>query len=125
MVFIELDQIAKVTKKQVMEFAKKWYNNNYVVVYKRSGENKNAQKVPKPAITPVVINKNVSDFTKKLMDTPADKLQPRFTDFNKDINKETLNGSIPVYADKAPRQATRQHATPQCFAASAEITNAA
>ncbi|MFN8365877.1 MAG: insulinase family protein [Candidatus Kapaibacterium sp.] len=96
----ELDQIAKVTKKEVMEFAKKWYNNNYVVVYKRSGENKNAQKVPKPAITPVVINKNVSDFAKKLMDTPADKLQPRFTDFNKDINKETLNGSIPVYAVK-------------------------
>jgi predicted Zn-dependent peptidase len=45
------DAMAKVTKKQVVDFANQFFKDNYVVTYKHKGEDKSIAKVEKPAIT--------------------------------------------------------------------------
>src|ERR1041385_3902128 len=89
--------MSKITKKEIMDVAKKYYVNNYVVIYKRLGE-RNTPKVEKPAITPVSVNREAkSPFLEKITSTPADKIAPRFIDYKKDIIVEKLKNGIPVH----------------------------
>lgn len=92
-----IDRLSKITKQEVINFAKANYTNNYVVVYKRTGEDKNVQKVTKPAITPVEVNRdNQSVFLKSVIDTPIKDIEPVFLDYNADIKKFNLKNNIPV-----------------------------
>ena len=52
----EMVELGKVTKQEIIDFANAKYADNYVVVYKRNGEDKSVLKVTKPAITPVSVN---------------------------------------------------------------------
>ncbi|WP_431213353.1 M16 family metallopeptidase [Puia sp. P3] len=52
----ELDEQATISKKELVAVANKYLGNNYVLIYKRKGEDKNIVKVDKPAITPVETN---------------------------------------------------------------------
>ena len=80
-----------------MAFAKANYTNNYVVVYKRTGEDKSVQKVEKPTITPVSVNRdNQSDFVKNIINGPTKDIEPVFIDYNKDIQKISLKNNIPL-----------------------------
>ncbi|MBS1638159.1 MAG: insulinase family protein [Bacteroidetes bacterium] len=93
-----IDRLSKITKQQVVEFVNANYNpQNYVVVYKRVGEDKNVQKVEKPAITPVEVNRDdQSPFVKNILSSAPAPIQPKFIDYDKDIVKTTMNGNIPV-----------------------------
>ena len=93
-----VERLSKITKQQVMDFAKANYNeNNYVVVYKRIGEDKNIQKVEKPQITPVEVNRDdQSPFVKNVLSAKTSEMQPKFIDYDKDVMKATMNGNIPV-----------------------------
>jgi predicted Zn-dependent peptidase len=93
-----VERLSKITKQEVMDFAKANYNeNNYVVVYKRIGEDKNIQKVEKPQITPVEVNRDdQSPFVKNILTGKTADLQPKFVDYEKDVMKTTMNGNIPV-----------------------------
>ncbi len=93
----ELDEMEKVTKAQVVQFAKEHYGNNYAVCYKRLGE-ANVHKVEKPQITPVVMNKeDVSPFKASWDQMPQPSITPKFLDFNKDIIHLKMDkGGIPV-----------------------------
>lgn len=84
-----VNELSKVTKAQVVAFANKYLNdNNYVIVYKRQGEDKNVLKVEKPPITPVEVNAGEqSAFVKRIDAMPANAIQPVFLDFNKDIQR--------------------------------------
>ncbi len=93
-----IDRLSKITKQEIMDFAKTNYTNNYVVVYKRTGEDKNVQKVIKPAITPVEVNRNdQSPFLKSIIDGPIKDIEPVFLDYNTDIKKSNLKSNIPVF----------------------------
>jgi len=46
-----LDQMKKITKKDVIDFANSFYSNNYVEVHKLKGEDKSIVKVENPGIT--------------------------------------------------------------------------
>ncbi len=92
-----IDRISKITKQEVIDFAKANYSNNYVVVYKRTGEDINVQKVVKPIITPVEVNRNdQSAFLKSIIATPIKEIEPVFLDYNTDIKKFNLKNNIPV-----------------------------
>jgi predicted Zn-dependent peptidase len=81
------DAMAKVTKKEVVAFANQFFGNNYVVILKHKAEDKNIQKVEKPAITPVKTNTNeISAFTKTLLETPSTPIAAKFLNYNKDLN---------------------------------------
>ncbi|HYM19881.1 MAG TPA: insulinase family protein [Candidatus Kapabacteria bacterium] len=93
----QLDDMSHITKQEIMDVAKKYYGNNYVVVYKRVGQ-RNSPKVEKPAITPVQVNREAeSPFVKKIIGTPADKISPRFLDYKKDIEFKELPGGVPLH----------------------------
>lgn len=81
------DDMAKITKQDIVDFAKQFFIDNYVVGFKRKGEVKNALKVEKPAITPVNTNAGeTSVFTKNLLSAPTKPIAPKFLDYQKDLN---------------------------------------
>ncbi|MCZ4245506.1 M16 family metallopeptidase [Pedobacter punctiformis] len=81
------DAMAKVTKQEIVDFANKFFINNYVVIFKHKGEDKSIAKVEKPAITAVKTNVNeVSPFTKSIIDAPVKAIAPKFLDYAKDLN---------------------------------------
>lgn len=72
-----INKLGAITKEQVVAWAKANFNQNYVVVYKRNGEDKNVQKVNKPEITPVEVNRDAqSPFLKSIMDIRTSSNQP-------------------------------------------------
>jgi predicted Zn-dependent peptidase len=96
-----VDEISKLTKKDIMDFASRYLQaNNYVAVYKRKGEDKNIAKVDKPAITPVSVNReDNSQFLNKINQMPESPISPVWLNFDKDITKNKL-GSVDVLSVK-------------------------
>lgn len=93
-----IDKMHKLTKEDIVRVAKQYYGNNYVVVYKRIGDREAVQKVVKPAITPVEVNREAkSDFLKSIVEMPAPKIEPRFLDYNVDLQRTTLKSGIPFH----------------------------
>lgn len=90
-----INEISNLTKQDIIDFANKYLlDSNYVVVYKRKGEPKNVQKVEKPHITPVAVNRNAqSPFLVKINNMPENKIQPVWLDYNRDIAKNKLGGA--------------------------------
>ena len=81
------DAMAKISKQQVVDFANKFFVDNYVVAYKHKGEDKSIEKVEKPLITPVNTNAGAnSAFVKNLLSSPTKPISPKFLDYNKDLN---------------------------------------
>ena len=92
-----IERLEKMTKQDVMDFAKDNFKENYVIVYKRLGEDKDVMKVEKPAITPVSLNRTEqSDFANELILEESPRLKPEFIDFNKAIQTFKLNSGLPL-----------------------------
>ncbi len=93
----KIDRLAKITKQDVIEFANKNYRENYVIVYKRTGEDKTVKKVDKPAITPVEVNReSKSPFVQAIIDGKTPDIQPVFIDYNKDIKHLKLKNGVTI-----------------------------
>lgn len=92
----EYDNMDKITKEEVVAFANKYFGDtNYVVVYKRKGEDKNVKKVDKPAITPVEANRDAqSDFVKQFMELPSARVAPEFVNFSEKIKTGSVGNGI-------------------------------
>jgi len=87
-----LDRMSKIKKQQIIDYANKYFHNNYVVVYKRKGENKDVVKVEKPNITPLKLDRTKeSEFLKNFNKLPENRLKPMFVDFKKMIKTEYVN----------------------------------
>ncbi len=77
-----------ISKQDVVDFANAYFKDNYAVVYKRQGEDKNAKQVEKPNITPVDVNRDAqSDFLKKVADMPENEIEPDWLDYDKDLQR--------------------------------------
>lgn len=93
-----LDELDKITKDQIVKFANENYKDNYVVVYKRKGVDKNILKMPKPKITPQNINRNdQSAFYTTLSKQKTESIKPVFVDFNKEIQQKELKPGVTFY----------------------------
>ena len=88
------DELEKVTKQEIMDFANDFFQDNYVVVYKRKGKAEGLVKVKKPPITPIEINRDdESQFYTDWKEIPADTIFPVFIDFESTIHTtEIANG---------------------------------
>jgi len=97
-----LDRIAKVTKEDVVKFAQEYLkDDNYVVVYKRLGEDKTVSKISAPKITPIVTNRDMqSTFLAEVQGTEVKPIEPVFVDFSKDMSKVQLCDGIDVLYKK-------------------------
>lgn len=74
------------TKQTIIDFAKLFFQDNYVVVYKQTGVDANAQKVEKPTITPVEVNRDAqSPFLKGILAHPKASITPEFINYKEKI----------------------------------------
>ena len=98
----QISRLEKITKKDLVEFAKLHFDKpNYIVVYKRTGEDNSIPKVEKPQITPVDVDReNSSDFVKNISNTTPPPIEPKFIDYTKDISKSTVKSNIPLLYNK-------------------------
>lgn len=95
---ISLDELSKITKNDLMKFANTYYTQDYIVVYKRSGEDKNVVKVEKPEISPVEVNRtDASPFVTSILTNKTEAIKPVFIDYERDIMQMKLGGNVPVY----------------------------
>lgn len=93
-----ISNMGKVTRQQVIDFANKYFQDNYVLVYKRKGDDDNIQKVEKPSITPVDVNRDAeSPFLKAVNAMPATPVKPQWLDFDKDIQKGKAGNADVLY----------------------------
>ena len=89
------DELAQITKAQLVEFANANYKDNYVIVYKRTGAAQGLVKVDKPTITPIAINRaDQSDFLKTFVNQGATPLEPVFVNYSESIKEEKLNDNV-------------------------------
>jgi len=87
-----LNDLSKIKKQDIVDFVKKNYNDNYVVVYKRTGDDPNAIKVTKPQITPVSVNRDSkSEFLASVLEKEVNDIEPRFINFSSDLKSDLIN----------------------------------
>lgn len=92
------DMLSKLTKKDIVDFANKYFGDNYVCILKRKGEDKSIIKVDKPPITPVETNRDAqSDFVKQVNNMPATPVKPVWLDYNKDLQKSNIGPAEVLY----------------------------
>ncbi len=94
----EMNRLSAISKEDIVEYARKHYTDNYVVVYKRTGKDENIAKITKPEITPVELNRtDQSDFMTNILGMEVADVTPVFLDFDTDITKLSLASGVPVY----------------------------
>ena len=92
-----LDDLKKITKEQLIAFSKTFYQENYVVTYKRKGEDTNIVKVANPGITPVNLNRDKSsEYIKEFNKKESESLQPKFIDYKTAIKETKTDNGIKV-----------------------------
>ncbi|BAV94460.1 M16 family metallopeptidase [Ichthyobacterium seriolicida] len=92
-----LDELSKITKRELVDFANEFYGDNYVCVFKRKGQDKSIVKVNNPNITPINLNRDKSsDFLKEFNKKESPDIQPKFVDFSSAIQKTKTNSGIEV-----------------------------
>lgn len=85
----KLDRIGSITKEQLVAWAnEKLGTENYGIIYKRQGEDPSVQKIAKPALTPIQMNRDTqsafdrnSKFDGNSDRTRIRGFQPRYGDF--------------------------------------------
>ncbi len=89
------DEMGKITKEDVVKFAKEHYSNNYAVVYKRKTEESGRAKVDKPEITAIQINRDSqSVFLSNFQEMKSERLEPLWVDYKEEISTEDLGKGI-------------------------------
>lgn len=90
------DNMAKITKDELVAWTNKKFGQNYVAVYKRSGKKEQMAKVEKPNITPLEINRDTSSaFMRKFKDLESDRLEPMFIDYEQEISNSQVTDQVP------------------------------
>jgi predicted Zn-dependent peptidase len=97
----DINDVKQVTREDIIRVANHYYGDDYTIVYKRTGERRNVEKVEKPEITPVNVNREaVSPFVQKVTTTDVEPIQPKFLDYKADIKETKLKSGVPVFALK-------------------------
>ncbi|WP_179468024.1 insulinase family protein [Chryseobacterium sp. H1D6B] len=87
----ELDEYSQVTKEEIINFAKEFFKDNYVVINKEKGINDKLIRVENPGITPIKINRDAqSEFLKEIVSEEAGDILPEFIDYDKEITTDTV-----------------------------------
>ena len=94
-----VEEMNSISKKELVDFANKMLgDNNYVIIYKRKGEDKSIVKVEKPPITPVETNAGKqSPFVKEITSTPLPTIKPVWIDYTKDLQRGKVGNADVLY----------------------------
>ena len=97
----EDERFARLTKQEVVEVANRYFGQNYVAVYKKVGADKTTEKVVKPAITPVPVNRAAkSTFAANVMAEVPPSIEPQFLNYQKDIARGMLKTGAEVLSTR-------------------------
>ena len=92
-----IDRISKITKQDVVNFANKYFTDNYVCVFKRVGTDETQVKIEKPEITAIPTNREFSSrFLNEIKNSYVKPIQPRFLNFDTDLTKTTTKRGLPL-----------------------------
>jgi predicted Zn-dependent peptidase len=92
-----LDDLKEITKDELVAFANDFYKDNYVITYKRKGEDPNIVKVSNPGITPVNLNRGKqSNWVENFYKTESEPLQPKYVDYKSEIKSYSTDNGIDV-----------------------------
>ncbi|MBO7137222.1 MAG: insulinase family protein [Bacteroidaceae bacterium] len=92
-----MDRLSKITKREVVDFANRFFTDGYVTVYKRQGEDTTQKKIDKPAITPIPTNRDlVSQFVIDIQQAKVEPIEPQFLDFKRDLSFFNTEKGLPV-----------------------------
>lgn len=87
----EMNDYASVTKDEVVAFAKDFFKDNYVIIYKEKGTNEKLLRVDNPGITPVKINREAqSEFLTEILNDKTEDIQPEFIEYQKEISTDFI-----------------------------------
>ena len=87
----EIEKFEKITKQEVVDFAQKFFQKNYVIVKKLRGENENLIRVENPGITPVKINREAqSEFLTEILEEKSSEITPKFIDYKNRIEETQI-----------------------------------
>lgn len=93
----QIDEMSKITKKDIQEFTQKWLKDNYVCIYKKTGKDTHVKKVDKPAITPVEVNRDAqSPFVTNILNMKESDIKPVFVYYEKDIQRNELKNNANI-----------------------------
>ena len=94
-----IQNLKKINKQDLVNYAYKMYVNNYVVVYKREGKDSISEKVEKPTITPTIDNtKFKSEYAKSFYEIPLNNNSDvQWIDFKEEIQHKKLKNGTDVY----------------------------
>jgi len=91
-----VDNLEKLTKKDIVDFSNRFFEDNYLVVNKVKGM-PDIPKIDKPAITPISSNRDTeSDFIKEIKASKVNPIEPVFLDYDKDFKKLTAKNKVEV-----------------------------
>ena len=94
-----LEKMSKITKEDIIKWAEKYLrDDNYAIIYKRQGEDKNVIKVTAPKITPIKSNRDMqSAFLAEVTATEVEPIKPVFVDYGKSLSQFNVNGLNVLY----------------------------
>lgn len=93
-----IDRLGKITKQEIVEFARRHYGRNYVAVYKKNGVRESEPKLPKPPITPLRVNRDTSSvFGERVLAENVSPIRPVFADYRKEITFLDINPSVALH----------------------------
>ena len=81
----------------IVALLKKNFGNNYAVIYKDRKKDPNELKIAKPAITPIVMNRDTSSAPfEEIKAAKVTPIEPVFLDYSKDMGQFKAKSDIPV-----------------------------
>lgn len=96
------ERLKKITKAQIIEVANKYYQNNYVSVY-RIDKDYNFPKIEKPSLEKVALNTDrKSDFIKNVESVKVQPIEPKWVDYNKDFKALSYAPGTVMYHTNNP-----------------------
>jgi len=89
----EIEEYAKITKDDIVQFANVFFKDNYAIIKKEKGINEGLIRVENPGITPIKLNKDAqSDFLKDILKEKSPEIEPKFIDYGKAIETTEIAG---------------------------------
>ncbi len=90
-----IERMQTISKDEIIAFANAHFNDNCVIIYKKTGIDTSVKKVEKPVITPVSLNRTEnSAFAQDFLNEESPRLKPKFIDFNKAIQTVSLDNGL-------------------------------
>ncbi|MEE9363777.1 MAG: insulinase family protein [Cellulophaga sp.] len=91
------EKMRKINKQELVDFANKFYKDNYVVVYKRQGKATDLVKVANPKITPIELNRGKnSPFVTTFNKMTSAEMKPQFIDYKTAIKNSKLANGLEI-----------------------------